>query len=82
MSSERRKSLAYRLREFLIAHPGVWFDGRELAKHAGFYAWRTRVSNLRKRPYYMTIERRGSVIYEDGRTFKISEYCYIPKAQE
>lgn len=31
-----------------ISRPGEWFDGLALAKLAGAYAWRTRISEARR----------------------------------
>ena len=61
------------------SRPGVWFDGRDLAGIAGSYAWRTRVSELRRAPYLLNIvnrQRHGA--RPDGRKYVISEYCFVP----
>jgi hypothetical protein len=50
----RAQALAAYFRE----HPGQWLDGRDLATVAGNYAWRTRISDLRKPPFRMPIENR------------------------
>jgi hypothetical protein len=51
-------SFCQRLEAFFLAHPGEWIDGRRLEAVAGRYAWRSRVSDLRKRPYTHRIENR------------------------
>jgi hypothetical protein len=50
--------LCGRLAAFFNARPGEWIDGMELGRIAGSYAWRTRVSDLRRPPYNLTIENR------------------------
>jgi hypothetical protein len=69
-------SLNDRLATYFTAYPGEWVDGRELAKIAGSYAWRTRVSNLRQRG--MPIENRvRRVTLSNGQTIRISEYRLV-----
>lgn len=63
---------------YFVARPGQWIDGRELAKHAGAYGWRTRLSQARHR-YGMTIENRVSRIKDGDRTFVVSEYRFVPE---
>ena len=66
-----------RLAVFFRAHPGVWIDGRELAEVAGAYAWRSRVSDLRRAPYSMAIENRQRKVGD----YTISEYRFaVPGA--
>ena len=55
---------------------------------AGRQAWRTRVSELRKAPYFMRIENRVRVVRYSGplepgrsRHFKVSEYLYRPSVE-
>jgi hypothetical protein len=55
------ETLNDRLEEFLKARPNAWIDGSYLAQVAGKYAWRSRVSDLR-RHRGLTIENRLSVI--------------------
>jgi hypothetical protein len=71
-------SLAGRLAQFFRAHAGEWLDGRRLATIAGCYAWRSRVSDLRRAPYVMRVEnRQRRVTLDDGRRVTISEYLFI-----
>jgi hypothetical protein len=74
-----RVSLAERLAAFFREHPRKWIDGRKLASIAGGYAWRTRVSDLRRPPYSMTLENRLRHIKttDDGR-LTVSEYRCVP----
>ena len=70
-------TLCDRLAAHFKARPGVWIDGRELAEVAGAYAWRSRVSDLRREPYYMAIENRQRKVDD----YTISEYRYaVPDA--
>jgi hypothetical protein len=60
-------SLTERLAAYFRARPGCWIDGRELSTIAGSYAWRTRLSELRRAPFFMRIGRRVG-IHLFGRT--------------
>lgn len=66
-----------RLAEFFRKHPGEWIDGRAIATIAGSYAWRTRVSDLRRSPFKMSISNRQRRVTENGNTFTVSEYIYL-----
>jgi hypothetical protein len=68
-----RATMCARLAAFFKARPGEWIDGRDLATVAGAYGWRTRVSDLRRQPYNLTIENRPR--REDGYTR--SEYRFV-----
>jgi hypothetical protein len=67
------------LASFFKARPGDWIDGRELMSVSGQYAWRTRVSELRRRGFRIVNRQRR---YADPRTgarvLTISEYRYEP----
>jgi hypothetical protein len=63
-------SLCDRLAAYFKARPDQWIDGRELGTVAGAYAWRSRVSELRRAPYDMAIENRQRRV--GG--FTVSEY--------
>ena len=67
-------SLNAQLAAFFRERPTQWIDGRELGKVGGCYAYRTRISNLRRQPFNMTIENRQ----RKGDGFTISEYRYQP----
>ena len=58
--------------DYLTARPGQWIDGLELAKVAGSYAWRSRVSDCRK--LGMVVQNRQRKV---GRRV-ISEYRFVP----
>lgn len=64
-----------KLAKLFMDRRGQWIDGREIAKVAGAYAWRTRISDLRHAPWLLSIENRmRRVDDEHGETFVISEY--------
>jgi hypothetical protein len=69
-----------RLAAFFRERPGCWVDGRALALIAGSYAWRTRVSDLRRAPFYMQIENRQRTIQTDHAPITVSEYRFVPPA--
>jgi hypothetical protein len=80
-SPESSSSLAARLAQFFRARPHTWHDGRALGPIAGGYAWRTRVSDLRRPPFGMRIDnRQRRIIGGDGSTVVVSEYRYVPTA--
>ena len=62
-----------RLARYFIAHRGEWIDGLTLQQIAGVYAWRTRVSDLRKAPWLLSIENR---VRWTGRV-AVSEYRLV-----
>jgi hypothetical protein len=71
----KRRSLIESLAIFFGAHRGEWIDGRQLLQIAGAYAWRSRVSELRRPPFGLEIENRvRRVKRPDGTTFRTSEY--------
>lgn len=70
------------LAAFFKRRPLEWIDGKRLARIAGQYAWRSRVSDLRRAPYSMTIENRqrsGMSVYQTvNARWKRSEYRFVP----
>ena len=76
--SDERTTILDRLRAYFEAREGLWLDGMEIAKVAGCYAWRTRISELRRRG--MRIEnRQRRPGRKDGRVIGrvVSEYRYV-----
>lgn len=65
---------------FFRAHPCEWIDGRELGRIGGTYAWRSRVSDLRRAPWSMTIENRQRRVRVDNQVVIVSEYRFVPEA--
>ncbi len=67
-----------RLARFFLERPGQWLDGAQLATVAGQYAWRSRVSDLRRPPFNLRIEnRQRRERRPDGRGFTVSEYRLV-----
>ena len=74
-------TLTDRLAQFFRERPSQWIDGRQLGTIAGAYAWRSRCSDLRLQ-WGMTIENRVRLVKnEQGQTFKISEYRFVPLSE-
>lgn len=77
-------TLTTKLADYFKERPYCWIDGRILAEVAGAYAWRTRVSDLRKPKrlggkYEMAIENRVETYRTaEGKPFKLSSYRYLP----
>jgi hypothetical protein len=77
---ETKPSLARQLAAFFLSRPNQWVDCRQVAAVAGAYAWRTRISDLRRAPFNMTIEnRQRPCAADDGTSFVISEYRFIAR---
>jgi hypothetical protein len=76
-----RPNLAARLAAFFHEHPNEFIDGRQLATIGGSYAWRTRISDLRRAPFDMRIENRQRHQRVNGELVTISEYRYRPHEQ-
>ena len=68
-----------RLAAFFRERPDFWVDGRVLGPIGGNYAWRSRVSDLRRAPFLMTIENRQRSVQTDNGPVVISEYRYVPR---
>jgi hypothetical protein len=73
-------TLSARLAAFFKARPNQWIDGRELAAVAGAYGWRSRVSDIRRAPYNLSIvNRQRTVTVTAGQPFTVSEYRFEPR---
>ena len=59
--------------DYFRAHPGEWIDGLALASVGGAYAWRSRLSDVRR--LGMAIENRQRRV---GRR-TVSEYRWLPR---
>jgi hypothetical protein len=70
-------SLTAQLAHFFQRRPNTWIDGRTLATIAGAYAWRTRISDLRRAPFSMVIENRQRHVDVGGTPITISEYRFV-----
>lgn len=69
------RSLRQRVEDLFRARPGEWIDGREIARVGGFYGWRTRLSELRRRGMNI-VNRERRIETPDGRTVTRSEYRF------
>jgi hypothetical protein len=82
----RPKSRVELVKALFEARPDEWIDANELMQVGGRFAWRTRVSDCRRR-YGMQITNREitvAVEAEDGsiaRVYVQSEYRYRPTAR-
>ena len=74
-------TMAGQLAALFRARPNVWLDGvRDLAPVGGIYAWRSRLTDLRRPPFTMQIRnRQRRVRAMDGRRITISEYRFEPQ---
>ena len=82
MSTTLNEQLAH----YFVAHPLTWIDGVKLEQIAGRYAWRSRVSDLRKPPFDMTIENRQRRITPPKdrpllKPYTVSEYRFVPRPE-
>lgn len=68
-----------KLEQFFRASPNVWHDGRKLATVAGFYAYRSRISDLRLQRGMNIINRQRRIpkLLAPGESVTISEYRYV-----
>lgn len=73
-----RATFAQQLADYFTAREGQWIDGRTLATVGGSYAWRSRLTDLR-RQYRMQIDNRQRRVTSGGETFVISEYRLVPR---
>jgi len=81
VASSEGDALVDRLARLFKARPDQWIDGLELGQTAGSYAWRSRVSDLRKEPFNMVIENRvRRVMTATGRTVTVSEYRSVSRS--
>lgn len=67
-----------RVRDFFLAQPNVWIDGRRFETEGGCYAWRSRISDVR-RQFGMVIENRQRTVQGTHGPYVLSEYRYVPK---
>ena len=83
-SSPARISRVQRLADFFRTSPGRWHDARVLFPIAGAYGWRSRVSDLRRPPFNLTIENRQRTVRQPDGTlsYVVSEYRLVPPTPE
>ena len=59
---------------YFLDRPGRWIDANDLSYVGGRCAWRTRISDARKR-YGLTITNRWRTVHTHaGSRYRISEY--------
>ncbi len=72
-----RQSFTDRVAELFKSRPDTWIDAVELERTGGRFAWRTRVSDCRKR-YGMTIENKQQKrVDTTGRIWTTSLYKWV-----
>ena len=63
---------------YFLARPNAWISAYDLQRVGGEWAWRTRVSECRRR-YGMTIQNQTFRKTDPaGNRFTISQYRYVP----
>ena len=71
-----------KVRAYFMAHPDEWVSADDLARIGGRYAWRTRVSDVRRLDGLTIVNRVRTVLAEGSdvpqRAYRVSEYCYVP----
>jgi hypothetical protein len=76
--NDRPRSFTARVAALFRSQPNRWIPASEIARVGGSCAWRTRISECRRGPYFMTITNRTRRVESDGRTFTVSEYRHVP----
>jgi hypothetical protein len=74
-------SFCDRLEAYFRERPDQWIDGRDLAKVAGAYAWRSRCSDLRIARNLDIQNRVRWIKTPTGIKVRVSEYRFVPKGQ-
>jgi hypothetical protein len=69
-------NLCEKLAAYLSARPNEWIDGHALLDIGGTFAFRTRLSELRRPPFNMTIENRTTRHAFMGRKWTETKYRY------
>lgn len=89
---ERRKSYTDKLEAFFRAHPNEWINAVDLEPIGGRQAWRTRVSECRKRgmridnhvvsPSRLERDEQGRPTRILFSTRRVSLYRFVPRPRE
>lgn len=69
-------TLCETLADYLKARPNEWIDGHALLDIGGTFAFRTRLSELRRPPFNMTIENQTTRHAFMGRKWTETKYRY------
>jgi len=73
-------TLRERVAAFLRQHPNRWIVATSFESVGGRQGWRTRLSDCRR--LGMQIENRVRMVrLEDGSSYKLSEYRYVPPSE-
>lgn len=75
--ADRRQSRTDRIEDLFRSRPGEWIGVPDLADAGGFCAWRTRVSDLRKR-----LVRAGLGDIEWNRRVRESAYRWVQRRRD
>lgn len=75
------QSLTDKLAAHFRAKPDVWIDGVSLETIAGRYAWRSRVSDCRRKLGMDIRNRQQRMTDADGKTWVISWYMFVPPVE-
>lgn len=68
-----------RVRDYFLARPNEWIDGRAFETEGGCYAWRSRISDVR-RQFGLVIENRQRTVQGTHGPYVVSEYRYLPRS--
>jgi hypothetical protein len=74
--ARRTPTRVERVRDLFLAQPNVWLDGRSFETEGGCYAWRSRISDVR-RQYGLVIENRQRTVQGSNGPFVVSEYRLV-----
>lgn len=73
--TQREPTRTERVRDLFLARPNVWIDGRSFETEGGCYAWRSRISDVR-RQFRMVIENRQRTVPGVNGPYVVSEYRF------
>lgn len=77
-----RETYCAKVARLLLSKRGEWFDYWQVAQVGGQCAWRTRISDIRKAPWFLDVENRQTrVTRPDGSSFVVSQYRIAPAAE-
>ena len=73
-----RHTFTDQIEAFFRAHAGEWIAASRLEVVGGRQAWRTRCSDVRRLRGMEIQNRTRKVRREDGSTYTLSEYRFVP----
>jgi hypothetical protein len=74
-------TLVAALAAYFQQRPNQWVPAERLLEVAGSYAWRTRISDLRRPPYGMIIENEWHTETFMGRSYRVTRYRFVPSGK-